>query len=181
MCICITVKVPPARWCFFIDFDVTKYFWINVDGFLQNWTATTQESKKSGGCIFNAHCFYGWQSKFEFQLRLQEYVELVRAEDHLRAITYARKYLAPWAATHMKEMQRVFAIVAFKGNPECAVYKVTWFQWIIAMFYCKWHHSSWQLWYTECYLDWCMWKHLVSGLVRMNFNSDKKKLIFAKI
>ncbi|KAJ6350150.1 hypothetical protein OIU78_006346 [Salix suchowensis] len=63
------------------------------------------------------------KSKFEFQLRLQEYVELVRAEDHLRAITYARKYLAPWAATHMKEMQRVFAIVAFKGNPECAVYK----------------------------------------------------------
>ncbi|KAF9676755.1 hypothetical protein SADUNF_Sadunf08G0035900 [Salix dunnii] len=64
------------------------------------------------------------KSKFEFQLRLQEYVELVRAEDHLRAITYARKYLAPWAATHMKEMQRVFAIVAFKGNPECAVYKI---------------------------------------------------------
>jgi len=31
-------------------------------------------------------------------------------------------------------MQRVFAIVAFKSNPECAVYKVTWFQWIKAMF-----------------------------------------------
>ncbi|XP_077215234.1 lisH/CRA/RING-U-box domains-containing protein [Tasmannia lanceolata] len=64
------------------------------------------------------------KSKFEFQLRLQEFVELVRAENNLRAITYARKYLAPWGATHMKELQRVMATLAFKSNTECATYKV---------------------------------------------------------
>ncbi|KAK1571344.1 hypothetical protein Q3G72_015389 [Acer saccharum] len=64
------------------------------------------------------------KSKFEFQLRLQEFIELVRAENNLRAITYARKYLAPWGATHMKELQRVMATLAFKSNTECTTYKV---------------------------------------------------------
>ncbi|OAY38735.1 protein MAEA homolog [Manihot esculenta] len=64
------------------------------------------------------------KSKFEFQLRLQEFIELVRAENNMRAIAYARKYLAPWGATHMKELQRVMATLAFKSHTECATYKV---------------------------------------------------------
>ncbi|KAG5075995.1 hypothetical protein JHK84_057226 [Glycine max] len=64
------------------------------------------------------------KSKMEFQLRLQEFIELVRAENNLRAITYARKYLAPWGATHMKELQRVIATLAFKRDTECSTYKV---------------------------------------------------------
>lgn len=64
------------------------------------------------------------KSKFEFQLRLQEFIELVRAENMMRAITYARKYLAPWGSTHMKELQRVLATLAFKSNTECTTYKV---------------------------------------------------------
>ncbi|XP_060186334.1 protein MAEA homolog [Lycium barbarum] len=63
------------------------------------------------------------KSKFEFQLRLQEFIELVRAENMMRAITYARKYLAPWGSTHMKELQRVLATLAFKSNTECMTYK----------------------------------------------------------
>lgn len=49
---------------------------------------------------------------------------MVRADNNLRAITYARKYLAAWGATHMKELQRVMATLAFKSNTECATYKV---------------------------------------------------------
>ncbi|KAJ8564943.1 hypothetical protein K7X08_001403 [Anisodus acutangulus] len=64
------------------------------------------------------------KSKFEFQLRLQEFVELVRAENMMWAITYARKYLAPWGSIHMKELQRVLATLAFKSNTECTTYKV---------------------------------------------------------
>ncbi|XP_031372410.1 protein MAEA homolog [Punica granatum] len=64
------------------------------------------------------------KSVFEFQLRLQEFIELVRAENYTRAIAYARKYLAPWGATHMKEVQRVMATLAFKSSTECATYKV---------------------------------------------------------
>ncbi|WCJ19436.1 E3 ubiquitin-protein transferase MAEA [Euphorbia peplus] len=64
------------------------------------------------------------KSKFEFQLRLQEFIELVRAENSIRAIAYSRKYLAPWAATHLKEFQRVMATLAFKSHTECPTYKV---------------------------------------------------------
>ncbi|KAK1396344.1 Macrophage erythroblast attacher [Heracleum sosnowskyi] len=63
------------------------------------------------------------KSKFEFQLRLQEFIELVRDGNSMRAITYTRKYLAPWGATHLKELQRVFATLAFRSNTECLQYK----------------------------------------------------------
>ncbi|KAJ4970575.1 hypothetical protein NE237_003674 [Protea cynaroides] len=64
------------------------------------------------------------KSKFEFQLRLQEFIELVRADNNLEAITYAQKYLAPWGATYMKDLQHVMATLAFRSNTECATYKV---------------------------------------------------------
>nr|KJB76494.1 hypothetical protein B456_012G092000 [Gossypium raimondii] len=63
------------------------------------------------------------KSKFEFQLRLQEFVELVRAENYMRAISYARRYLSPWGATHLKEFQRVMATLAVRSHTECAKYK----------------------------------------------------------
>ncbi|MFS7950001.1 putative transcription factor interactor and regulator LisH family [Helianthus anomalus] len=64
------------------------------------------------------------KSKFEFQLRLQEFVELVRSENNVRAVMYARKYLAPWAATYMNEFQKVIATLAFTRNTGCEIYKV---------------------------------------------------------
>ncbi|KAG4127466.1 hypothetical protein ERO13_D10G217000v2 [Gossypium hirsutum] len=64
------------------------------------------------------------KSKFEFQLRLQEFIELVRAENYMRAILYARRYLAPWGATHLKELQLVMTTLAFRSNTECTKYKV---------------------------------------------------------
>ncbi|KAJ9684075.1 hypothetical protein PVL29_016526 [Vitis rotundifolia] len=75
-------------------------------------------------CVENKSRLKKSKSKFEFQLRLQEFIELVRAENNLRAIAYARKHLAPWGATNMKELQRVMATLAFKSNTECATYKV---------------------------------------------------------
>lgn len=64
------------------------------------------------------------QSKFEFHLRLQEFIELVRADKTVLAIEYARKYLAMWGATYMKELQHAMATLAFKSNTECESYKV---------------------------------------------------------
>ncbi|TYI86806.1 hypothetical protein E1A91_D04G091800v1 [Gossypium mustelinum] len=58
------------------------------------------------------------------KLRLQEFVELVRAENYMRAISYARRYLSPWGATHLKEFQRVMATLAVRSHTECAKYKV---------------------------------------------------------
>ncbi|GAB4836511.1 hypothetical protein Ancab_001423 [Ancistrocladus abbreviatus] len=63
------------------------------------------------------------KSKFEFQLRLQEFIELVRAEESMRAIAYARKYLAPWGATYMKDLQKVVVTLALRSSTECTPYK----------------------------------------------------------
>uniref|UniRef100_A0ACD5TZI4 Uncharacterized protein n=1 Tax=Avena sativa TaxID=4498 RepID=A0ACD5TZI4_AVESA len=64
------------------------------------------------------------KSKLEFLLRLQEFVELVKAKNFLQAIAYARKYLAPWGSTHMKELQRVTATLVFRSSTNCVPYKV---------------------------------------------------------
>ncbi|KAK1432040.1 hypothetical protein QVD17_08929 [Tagetes erecta] len=64
------------------------------------------------------------KSKFEFQLRLQEFIELVRSENNVQAVMYARKYLSPWTATYMKEFQKVFVTLAFTSNTGCEIYKV---------------------------------------------------------
>ncbi|TVU17429.1 hypothetical protein EJB05_33465 [Eragrostis curvula] len=64
------------------------------------------------------------KSKLEFLLRLQEFVELVKAKNFTQAIAYARKYLASWGSTHMKELQRVTATLVFRSSTNCAPYKV---------------------------------------------------------
>uniref|UniRef100_A0A2P2JT99 Uncharacterized protein MANES_10G039500 n=2 Tax=Rhizophora mucronata TaxID=61149 RepID=A0A2P2JT99_RHIMU len=75
-------------------------------------------------CADNRSRLKKTKSKLEFQLRLQDFIELVRDESFLRAIVYARKYLAPWAATHMNDFQRVISTLAFKSATECAPYKI---------------------------------------------------------
>ncbi|PAN17414.1 hypothetical protein GQ55_3G121900 [Panicum hallii var. hallii] len=64
------------------------------------------------------------KSKLEFLLRLQEFVEFVKAKNCIQAIAYARKYLAPWGSIHMKELQRVTATLVFRSNTNCAPYKI---------------------------------------------------------
>ncbi|XP_078443640.1 lisH/CRA/RING-U-box domains-containing protein isoform X1 [Wolffia australiana] len=64
------------------------------------------------------------KSTIELQLRLQEFIEMVRVDNTMQAISYARKHLSLWAASHMKELQRVMATLAFKSSTECATYKV---------------------------------------------------------
>ncbi|KAI6669095.1 hypothetical protein NL676_003980 [Syzygium grande] len=101
---------------------------VDIDVFLEAKVIDALQNKEVGPalawCGENKSRLKKSKSIFEFQLRLQEFVELVRAENSMRAIAYARKYLAPWGSTHMKELQRVMATLAFRSNTECATYKV---------------------------------------------------------
>lgn len=63
------------------------------------------------------------KSTLELKLRVQEFIELVRDERMLDAILYARKHLAPWGATNMKELQQAMATLAFKSTTDCPPYK----------------------------------------------------------
>eukprot|EP00741_Cyanophora_paradoxa_P009159 tig00001471_g8870.t1 len=62
------------------------------------------------------------KSNLEFRLRLQEYVELLRAGRLMDAIAYSRKHLAPSAGTYMKEIQQAMAALAFLRDPHNSQY-----------------------------------------------------------
>ncbi|XP_042017099.1 protein MAEA homolog [Salvia splendens] len=102
---------------------------VDIDVFLEAKKVIDALQKKKVGpalawCSDNKSRLKKSKSKFEFQLRLQEFIELVRDDENMKAITYARKHLAPWGATHMKELQRVMATLAFRSNTDCQSYKV---------------------------------------------------------
>ncbi len=64
------------------------------------------------------------QSTLEFELRLQEYIELARARKAMEAISYARKHLVPWQETHLSDILHANTLIAFDPSTTCAPYKV---------------------------------------------------------
>ncbi|XP_020243770.1 macrophage erythroblast attacher-like [Asparagus officinalis] len=65
-----------------------------------------------------------FKSRFEFHLRRQEFIELLRIDNLSLAVDHARIYLAPWGATFREELEHVMGAFAFSGNTECETYKV---------------------------------------------------------
>ncbi|KAG6006619.1 hypothetical protein E4U21_006841 [Claviceps maximensis] len=56
------------------------------------------------------------ESKLEFMLRLQQYIELVRCQSQqklIEAIAHAKKYLTPYWTTYPKEVQQACGLLAF--------------------------------------------------------------------
>jgi macrophage erythroblast attacher len=68
-----------------------------------------------------------WQSKLEFTLRLQQYIELIRTQDEhkvLDAIAHAKKFMLPFKDTYPKEVQRAFGLLAVPPGGRSSVYEV---------------------------------------------------------
>ncbi|WWC94190.1 hypothetical protein V866_001030 [Kwoniella sp. B9012] len=63
------------------------------------------------------------KNNLEFTLRLQEFIELCRKRDIVSAIAYSRKNLAPWAATHMAEIQQGMTLMSFGERTGVEIYK----------------------------------------------------------
>jgi len=64
------------------------------------------------------------QSTLEFELRLQEVIELARQRRNEEAIVYMKKHLVQWQETHFEEIIRVSALLAFPPTTTCGPYKV---------------------------------------------------------
>jgi len=62
------------------------------------------------------------QSTFEFNLRLQEFIELIRADKKGESIAYAKKNLNSFQENHMKEIQAM-TLLAFQPGTRCPPYK----------------------------------------------------------
>ncbi|KAI6040890.1 CTLH/CRA C-terminal to lish motif domain-containing protein [Pisolithus marmoratus] len=59
----------------------------------------------------------------EFELRLQEYIELARARKKQEAMTYWRKYLISWQETHLTQITESSALLSFPPSTKCGKYK----------------------------------------------------------
>jgi macrophage erythroblast attacher len=71
-----------------------------------------------------SHASIAHQSTLEFDLRLQEYIELSRAAKCQEAIDYSRKYLVGWQESHLEQIQQATALLAFRPDTSCGRYKV---------------------------------------------------------
>lgn len=65
------------------------------------------------------------QSTLEFDLRLQEYIELARIRDTMVAITYMNKHLIQWKDTHLKQIREASALLAYPPGTPPGRYKVS--------------------------------------------------------
>lgn len=63
------------------------------------------------------------KSTLEFDLRLQEYIELIRARKTLEAIAYSKKHLISWQETHLAQIRTASALLAFPPDTTCGPYK----------------------------------------------------------
>ncbi|KAI7859484.1 CTLH/CRA C-terminal to lish motif domain-containing protein [Circinella umbellata] len=74
-------------------------------------------------CSENRSSLKKQDSTLEFNLRLQEYIELARAGKGMEAINYAQKYLSPWQPTQFKRIRQAMALLVFSSDTQCQPYK----------------------------------------------------------
>ncbi|KAJ7037896.1 CTLH/CRA C-terminal to lish motif domain-containing protein [Mycena alexandri] len=74
-------------------------------------------------CSENKTALRKMKSTLEFDLRLQEYIELSRASKRQEAIDYSRKHLVSWQETHMDQIKQAAALLAFRPDTTFGRYK----------------------------------------------------------
>ncbi|KAJ1933279.1 GID complex subunit containing RING finger motif, partial [Linderina pennispora] len=74
-------------------------------------------------CADNRSALRKIDSSLEFELRLQEYIELIRARNTAEAIVYAKKHLVAWSETQMPRIQRAMTLLAFPPDTPCPPYR----------------------------------------------------------
>jgi len=63
------------------------------------------------------------QNSLEFELRLQEFIELCRSSQPMLAIAYSKKHLLPWTSTHLSTIRTAHALLVFPPSTPCLPYK----------------------------------------------------------
>ncbi|KIM86730.1 hypothetical protein PILCRDRAFT_815981 [Piloderma croceum F 1598] len=74
-------------------------------------------------CSENKTALRKIKSTLEFELRLQEYIELARARKKHEAIAYFKKHLVPWQDSHLAEIRQASALLAVPPSTQCGPYK----------------------------------------------------------
>ncbi|KAG4304320.1 hypothetical protein PORY_002295 [Pneumocystis oryctolagi] len=90
---------------------------------IENALKNKNTTKCLSWCVENRAFLRKNRINLEFELKLQEYIELVRKNELSQAIAYSRKYLVPYAELHMEEFKRAMALLIFPPHTECEYYK----------------------------------------------------------
>ncbi|KAF9225826.1 hypothetical protein BS17DRAFT_777750 [Gyrodon lividus] len=74
-------------------------------------------------CSENKTALRKIKSTLEFELRLQEYIELARLRKTQEAIAYSKKHLVPWQETHLQQIMQASALLAVQPSTTCGQYR----------------------------------------------------------
>ena len=64
------------------------------------------------------------QSTLEFDLRLQEFIELARTSNRTAALAYLKKHLIQWQETQPHQLSQACTLLAYSPATACKAYKV---------------------------------------------------------
>lgn len=100
----------------------------NIDIFLvsrdvENSLMERETSKCLAWCHDNRSKLRKLKSSLEFNLRIQEFVELVRSDRRIEAVRHARKHFSTYEEDQLQEIQHCMALLAFPANTEISPYK----------------------------------------------------------
>ncbi|KAI0739068.1 CTLH/CRA C-terminal to lish motif domain-containing protein [Daedaleopsis nitida] len=74
-------------------------------------------------CSENKAALRKLKNTLEFDLRLQEYIELARSRKTVEAIAYSKKYLLSWNETHYNQIVQAAALLCYPPTTTCGPYK----------------------------------------------------------
>jgi len=105
--------------------DIQDY--TNIDLFVaakevEDSLASHETSKCLAWCYENRSKLRRIKSTLEFNLRQQEFIEMIKKEQRLEAVHHARKYFTPAEPDQMEDIQKVMALLAFPSNTNLPTY-----------------------------------------------------------
>lgn len=103
--------------------DLTNVDIFQVSRDVEHDLKLRQTAKCSTWCIDNKSKLRKISSTIEFQLRVQEFVEFIRADRRLDAVMHARKTFAAFEADQMDEIRQCMGLLAFPVDTHIEPYK----------------------------------------------------------
>ncbi|KAG9020627.1 GID complex subunit containing RING finger motif, partial [Serendipita sp. 407] len=90
---------------------------------IENALRSKSATEALAWCSDNKNALRKNKSTLEFELRLQEFIELARVKKEVEALTYWAKHLKPWEETHLDRMEQVTALLIMGPMTKCKRYQ----------------------------------------------------------
>lgn len=88
--------------------------------------AKRETAKCLSWCHDNRSKLRKFKSNMEFNLRMQEFIELIRSDKRIDAIKHARKHFTSFEEEHLNTIQQAMALLAFPLNTGIKIDCVIW-------------------------------------------------------